>query len=334
MPAPLDRRRVIAILAAVGGLGLIPFGRESMAEAHVVTWRGQALGAPASLTLHHHDRAEAGRLIERAVTEVRRLERVFSLYRDDSALVELNRTGALVAPPADMVRLLEASRAFRDLSEGAFDPTVQPLWILYGEHFAAPAADPSGPSEERLREVATLVGLDGVRFSRDRIAFARHGMALTFNGIAQGYITDKVVELLRSGGITKSLVDMGEIRALGTRPDDSPWRVGVAAMQDAREPEAILEIVDKAVATSSGGGFRFDGAGRFNHLLDPRDGRPARLYRSVTVVAPKATDADALSTAFSLMERSAIANVLKTRPDMEVYLTARSGDRLRLHGNA
>lgn len=323
MAHPLNRRRFIAITASAAGLGLLPFGGQSVAEAHAVTWHGQALGAPATLTIHHHDRTAADRLVERVVVEVARLERIFSLYRADSALVELNRVGALATPPTDLVALLQASHAFWESSDGAFDPTVQPLWVLFGDHFSAPDANPAGPSKRRVREALDLVGFDGVRFSRDRVAFARPGMALTLNGIAQGYITDRIVELLRNGGVTKSLVDMGEIRALGSRVDGQPWKVGVESAPGEAGPLTILDIADKAVATSSADGFHFDQAGLFNHLLDPRSGRSATLYRSVAVVAPDAMSADAFSTAFSLLEPHVVQRIVAVHSGLRVRLLPR-----------
>lgn len=319
MAAFLNRRRFIGITAASAGLSLLPFGSPAMAEAHPVSWSGQALGARATLIIHHHDRSAAERLVERAVAEVVRLERIFSLYREDSALVELNRIGALAAPPADLVRLLESSQEFWTLTGGAFDPTVQPLWMLYARHFSAAGADPAGPSGEQRREILDRIGFDNVKFSRDRVSFSRPGMALTFNGIAQGYITDRIVDLLREGGIASSLVDMGEIRTLGVKPDETPWKVALAAsplMGD--EVSETLNIVDKAVATSSVEGFHFDEAGQFNHLLDPRSGAVAGRWKGVTVVAFDATAADALSTAFNLMEPTAITGVARARAGIQV----------------
>lgn len=151
-------------------------------------------------------------------------------------------------------------------------------------------------------------------------------MALTLNGIAQGYITDRIVDLLRSGGIASCMVDMGEIRALGARPDATPWRVGVAdPVAAAPLSPSVVEVIDKAVATSSPDGFRFDAAGRFNHLLDPRTGLPAACWRNVTVVAPEAATADALSTAFSLMNEGAIARASARRGGIRTHLF--DGDR-------
>nr|ACF98101.1 putative NosX protein [uncultured bacterium 1042] len=326
MAQPLNRRRFVAISAAAVGLNLLPFGRTMSAEAEAVTWHGRALGAPASLTIHHHDRAAAERLVELVVVEVARLEAIFSLYRSDSAVAELNRIGALATPPGDLIGLLEAAHAFWESSEGAFDPTVQPVWSLLANHFSTADPDPAGPPEAQLSDALGLVGFGGVRFNRDRIAFRRPGMALSLNGIAQGYITDRVVELLRAGGIGKSLVDMGEIRGFGTQFDNQPWRVGVDGAPGEAGPLTILEIEDRAVATSRADGFRFDEAGRFNHLLDPRSGSGAHLYRSVVVIAPDATSADALSTAFSLLEPPAVQRIVAARPGLRVRLLPSDGD--------
>lgn len=308
------RRRFIGISAAAAGLALLPFGGHASAQA--VRWRGRALGAPAELILHHEDRARAGRLVALAVTEIARLERVFSLYRPDSALVTLNRQGALAAPPPELVDLLEKSRTVWALSGGAFDPTVQPVWMAHARHFAAPGADPSGP---RIEKALGLVGFDLVAFGRDRVAFPRPGMALTLNGVAQGYITDRIVELIRDGGATSTLVDAGEIRALGRRGDGTPWRVGIA--------DAAVGLVDGAVATSSPAGFRFGGTGSPGHLLDPRSGRAASRYDSVSVLAPQAATADALSTAFSLMAPESVARIVEADPDLGARLAGADGER-------
>ena len=149
----LSRRRFIGITASAAGLSLLPLDRAARADAQLVTWQGQAMGAMATMQIHHHDRAAAERLIERSLAEVRRLEQVFSLYRDDSALARLNRQGYLADPPADLLRLLGDSLRYSRLTDGAFDPTVQPLWQLYASHFARPGASAQGPSEALSGEV-------------------------------------------------------------------------------------------------------------------------------------------------------------------------------------
>lgn len=323
----MNRRRAIGILAAASGLSLLPFGSAVAAPASAVDWRGQALGAPAELRIHHHDLAHAQALVEQVAAEVRRLERIFSLYREDSILVSLNRHHSLVAPPAEMVDLLAKCRSHWTLSDGAFDPTIQPLWSAYQRHFSSPDADAAGPSARVLGDARSKIGFDRVVFSRDRVELPA-GMALTLNGIAQGYITDRVVALLRAGGIGSCLVDMGECRTVGMRPDGNGWRVGIADPDDAGRRLAVLDVVDRAVATTSPSGFHFDRNGRFNHLLDPRSGRPAHRYRSLTVVAAEAADADALSTAFSLMDSVSIAATAEKIGGIDVRIAPIGGREL------
>ena len=263
------------------------------------------------------------------LTEVRRLERLFSLYQDDSALVELNKTGVLVYPAPELVELLRLSRHYAVLTDGAFDPTVQPLWELYAGHFSKKGADPAGPPEAAVQAAVASVGYRKLLVSRDRIVML-NAAAVTLNGIAQGYITDKVVGLLRAEGIDHSLIDMGEMRVIGTHPEGRAWDVAIADPDEPSRIATVLPIVDRAVATSGAYGFRFDQTGRFNHLFDPATGACACLYRSVTTVARRATAADALSTAFSLMPRNRIQAVMRSAGIQMVYLIEANGKSSRL----
>lgn len=332
MSSHLSRRRLIGISAAATGLSLVPLGITAKAQAELVTWQGQAMGAVAILQIHHHERAVAERLIDRSLAEVRRLESIFSLYRDDSALSVLNRQGLLVAPPTELVALLTECRRYSALTGGRFDPTVQPLWALYRDHFSKADADPQGPPAPALQATLGLVGFSKVVFNADRISLPHGGMGLTLNGIAQGYATDCVVNFLRKEGIESSLVDMGEPRALGTRPDGSPWRIGIADPDKLDRTDVILDAIDQAVATSGAYGFRFDPAGLFNHLFNPRTGACAHLHRSVSVVMPTATAADALSTAFSLMAPVDIEHAIRRLGQGQVRLITAAGERLDFRG--
>lgn len=323
------RRRMITIAATVAGSAFI--GGRLARAGEALRWRGSALGAQVSIDIFHPNRKEAETIIQGCLTEVRRLEQQFSLYSEDSAICTLNRSGILVAPDPDMVALLRASLEFSELTDGAFDPTVQPLWQLYAGHFSSQSSDSEGPPATKLTEALAKVGCRGLLVSDERVALAKRGAAITLNGIAQGYATDRVVEILRGSGLSTTLVNMGEIRAIGARADGSPWRIGLA---NPAKPGALIEtidLVDRAVATSAGAGFRFDPAGRFTHLFDPRTGRSPALYRAVSVIAPTATEADALSTAFSLMPASRIGDIVTARPGMQVWLVTASGD-LRVHG--
>jgi len=306
------RRRFIGIAAAASALALAPYlARRAAASIAPTTWQGVALGADAELRLYHPDRSAAQRLIAQSLQELRRLEGIFSLYRDDSALSRLNRQGFLDNPPADLLRLLSASQRFARMTGGAFDPTVQPLWQLYAEHFAQPGASRDGPPAAAVAQALARVSCQDVELESSRIALRRPGMGVTLNGIAQGYITDRITELLKLGGLDRALVDMGEIQGMDTRDAPADWQVGLADPQDPGRLLATASLRNQALATSGGYGTAIDAEGRFTHLFDPHTGRARPLYRSVSVMAPNATMADALSTAFSYMPLDAAQAVVR-----------------------
>lgn len=176
MVGGISRRRCIHIAAAAAGLAVPLPSRAAISDQHLVVWHGTLFGAAATMKMHHQERDEAAALITAAYAEARRLERMFSLYLEDSDLVRLNRTGILVAPAAEFVDLLHISLRFADLTGGAFDPTVQPLWRLYADHFSASDADPAGPSREAKVAALAQVGHRRVSVSRDRIVMPK-GMA-------------------------------------------------------------------------------------------------------------------------------------------------------------
>lgn len=309
----ITRRRFVAISAAA--LGAAIAGLPVAAAATPPTrWRGVALGAEASITLRH---PEAERIIAACRAEIARLERIFSLYDARSALSRLNARGRLDAPPFELLELLGQCGAIHAATGGLFDPTVQPLWAAYAEAFAGGRA----PDAETIGRALERVGWSGVAAEPGRIAFARPGMALTLNGIAQGYVADRVAALLRAEGLTDVLVNTGEMRALGGHPDGGAWPV---SFDDGRgRPAGSMELRDAALASSAPLGTAFDAEGRVGHILDPRSGRPAAsAWRLVSVTARTAALADGLSTALCLMTRAEIDGTLAHFPDARLAYLA------------
>ena len=309
------RRRFIAVSAALAGVALWP-GRGRGAASPLVEWRGVALGAVASIRLAHPDRSEGRALLRRCIAEIERLERIFSLYRQDSEVCRLNAAGRLELPSLELVDLLSRAAEVSAASAGAFDVTVQPLW----QRLSA--------QQEDVDDLLPLVDWRAVAVDSRRIAFGRPGMAVTLNGIAQGYITDRVAALLRNEGMASVLLDLGEARALGSRPDGAPWRVGLADPAAAGRIAVRLDLRETALATSGGYGTIFDAAGQRNHLIDPRSGRSAPPRRAVSVLAPVATVADAASTALALLPEGEAPALLRRLGASAAYIQDNSGLRV------
>jgi len=314
----IGRRRALSLFAAAGAMAVA--GPAAM-PTPTCRWQGTALGAPAELQFAGADHVAAERAVSACLAEIERLEDQFSLFRPDSALSRLNRDGELPAPTADMRALLGFCRWLGERSDGAFDVTVQPLWQLHAAHFAAPAPAPQGPDARALDAVRQRIDYRKVVVLPDRVVVPP-GMAVTLNGIAQGYITDRVAARLRRLGWSHVLLQLGELRGLDGRGSAAPWLVDT--------PAGVLPVADRAVAVSAGAGTPLSADGRHHHLFDPATGRSSRHYRSVTVVAPSATLADGLSTALTAMAPAPAQRLIATMAATEAHLILADGRHLAL----
>lgn len=322
----VSRRRAITIMGAAAGMPLVGLGsRAGAATANLYTWEGSALGADASMTLAHPNREGAERIIDLAVAEVRRLEAIFSLHQPDSEIAALNRDGRLSRPSIDMLTLMTESLRFGEISDGAFDVTVQPLWKLYSSHFRANRGDLKGPARADIDDVLKLVNYRRVEVNPLFIRFDRKGMEVTMNGIAQGYITDKVAELLRANGIGNVLVSLGETRALDSHPNGRPWLVALKDPRDSTRTDRTIDLADMSVATSGGYGTEFDTNGRFHHLFNPGMGESAVQHIGVSVITPRATVADALSTAIYVSPTDRADTIARRAGDVTALITLADG---------
>lgn len=286
---PLSRRRFLTVCASAGAYAALPV--KALANLPLHRWNGILMGAQVSLSLAHPDRAEANRIFEASVKEIKRLENIFTLYDSHSELSQLNKNAALDLPSHEMVDILEQSRMYHEITDGAFDVTVKPL-------------------EEG--KPLSLVGMNDLHISQKEIRFKKAGMGITLNGIAQGYITDRITELLKAEGLKNVLVELGEKRAIGTHPSNRPW---LLKLQGKQEP---VSLVDKALATSAS---RNGDTGQ-HHIFTPSNGRYAKNHNVVSVIADNATMADALSTGLLSLSRERINDIKKQQPSISEVFTS------------
>jgi thiamine biosynthesis lipoprotein len=326
MGASLTRRRAIRIVAAAAGLPLVIAAvRAAAPPGQLFGWQGEVLGALSELTLWHTDAAVAQRTILRVRGEIARYEGIFSLYRRDSEISRLNAAGALHKPSGELRGLVEESRRFGVLSDGAFDISVQPLWRLYEAHFWS-HSDIQQDIEARARDVAReLVDFRNIDIGDTHIAFARAGMGITLNSLAQGYITDSIADLLRNEGFESAVVDLGEFRTIGRHPEGHPWRIGIRNGMAAGGIARTIELEDMALAVSGGYGTTFEPTGRFHHIFDPHTGACANGLVDVAVIGPRATAANGLSTAICVAGEHRAPALLAAFPGTRAILTRPDG---------
>lgn len=235
------------------------------------------------------------------------IEQRFSTYRPTSELSHVNAalTTEWIPVSAELCRVVEASIAVSRLTNGAFDVTVGPLVNLWG--FGPNGDRTSPPEEELVAEARSSVGYEKLETdcARPALKKALPGVYIDLSAIAKGHAVDEVARLLDDRGITNYLVEIGgELRMRGQNAEGREWAIAIEEPAEyERAIEAIVRLTDLAVATSGDyrNFFEFGGV-RYSHTIDPRTGRPVTHNgASVTIVAPSATEADALATAFLVL---------------------------------
>jgi thiamine biosynthesis lipoprotein len=324
----LARRRAITILGAFAGMPFLASDLRATNPPALYRWNGTSLGSPSHLLLYHPNRAATERVMAQCAAEIERLERIFALYRNDSEVARLNRDGAIAAPSHDLLLVLAECQRLSALSGGAFDVSVQPLWNVYAEHFfGGGARTQEGPEPRVITAALKLVNWREVEFGLGQVALGKPGMGLTLNGIAQGYVTDRIVGILRDNGFDRVLSDLGrsEIYALGRHPDGRPWQVGLT---DPRRPEQfalVHDLLQGSVCTSGGYGTKFEASGKYHHLFNTATGASAGHYIAVSVFAPTAMVADALSTTLYVTPPARGLEVLASYPGVTALATLPDG---------
>lgn len=331
------RRRVLALGA--GYLlfrnpfsGSLPESFGGEIELQKVCRKSRALGSEVTLTVLHNEASLAVAAIKAAFRELEQIESVMSLYRPESQICKLNRDGVLNDPHPHLLNVLHFARKVSAESSGAFDVTVQPLW----EMFYQAKQRNRLPDDREISAAQAKVDWRRVHTSRERVLLEGEGSAITLNGIAQGYAADCVKGVFTRAGIRHALIDCGEINAVGRSEDEAPWQVGI---QHPREEEAYLsvtELTGRCLATSGDYATHFGSPGdnvfRSNHLFDPETGRSPEQMASVSIAAPTAMEADALSTAIFVAGVERGQKIIEAYPRADALVVLKSGRTLRTKG--
>lgn len=315
--SPNRRRFITLAVGAVGGGSLLGLPGILPPRLTRVERKSRALGAEVSLVVYHEDPAVAERALSAAFDALNAVENVLSLYRPQSEICRLNRDGVLPHSHPDLVQVLRSAITWSRLTNGAFDPTVQPLWKLY--------AQGEVPDPDRLQAARQLVDWRKVEVDDHGVRLGA-GQEVTLNGIAQGFAADRVRDVLKAHGIRYALANTGEFGAIRHKPEGDAWRIGI---QHPRVPDAhvaLAELDDRFLATSGDYETRFSEDFSSNHIFDPATGRSPTTLSSVTVIAPTGLEADALSTAIFVLGPDKGLELAATRFGVEALMVLKNGD--------
>lgn len=285
-------------------------------------------------------RSASGPTVEQARGEVEgilaEIDRQMSTYRADSEVERFNAlpAGRCMALPAPMLELVTFAGELSKDSSGAFDMTVEPLLNLWG--FGPQSRGEQVPSAEAIAQVRAQVGqqhlsIHGQELCKDA------AVQLDFNSIAAGYAVDRVSARLAELGVASSLVEItGELKAVGRKPDGSPWRIAIEAPRDDRQVAQKIVSLD-GLGVSTSGDYRnyFEKNGkRYSHTLDPKTGAPiSHKLAAVTVVDASALRADGLSTLLMVLGPEAGEDYAESN-DIAAYFVTREGEAFVSHGSS
>lgn len=256
------------------------------------------MGTIVSERLYGENAEEAAKEIMNRIDE---LERSLTINASGSEISALNdkagEEGVVLSP--EPLFILRTALKYSELSSGSFDVTVGPIVKAWGIF----TAEPKVPSRSELDRLKGLVNYKDVIIDdiSGKVKLAKKGQVVDLGGIAKGYAADAAIEVCRKYGIKSAFINLGgNVVVYGSKPDGSPWKIGV---QNPRAENGrvlgILNVSDKAVVSSGDYERYFEKDGkRYHHILDPKTGYPSDSgLIGTTIVADKAIDADALSTA-------------------------------------
>ncbi len=252
------------------------------------------------------------------------VEKICNIFNPESELSRLNRSAGqqdFSCSPLLWEMLCAADHYYR-FSAGGYDPTVQPLMLLWGFRGKRKTL----PTDREIAETMKKVGWDKVKLDPEKhsVRFLTDGIGIDFGGIAKGFALDKAKAVLQKHGIRRAVLDFGGNIGCIIPENHEPFRIGI------RNPEAADQLADAVTmrnqcAATSGSYERYViiGGKQYSHIMDPRTGKPVSGMLSVTIVTPRGTDSDALSTAIFVNGEKFAEEVCRKLPDTGVFIICR-----------
>lgn len=298
----IRNRRIVQYSLIIVVSSLLMF---SCARKRTVKKAETIMGTNVTITVVSETTKEGDGAIGAAMDEIRRLDEMMSLYKENSEVTRVNMASGKhpVKVSPEMIEVVENAVAVAKLTDGVFDITMGPLIVLWRMRIA----EGKIPTEEEITRILPRVNYRNIIVNKKKstLFLRRPDMIIDLGGVAKGYAADRAAGILKQHGIRSAIVAVaGDIRILGARPDGSPWRIGV---QHPRKPKTILTVLDlrDTFISTSGDYERFviKAGKRYHHIIDPRTGKPSTGVISATVIGDRGAIVDPLTTALFVLGR-------------------------------
>jgi len=334
----LDRRSFLK-LSGLLGLGVasvtaVPVATEAVSfnkKMVKVSKTRLAMGSFVCMTLLHPSRDQAEEAMEAAFSEINRLSGLLSRYDHASAVYDLNAHGRLAGLPPEVSQVVASSLHYHKLTGGYFDVTVKPVVDLFQQKMGGEKK--IQPTDAEIHDLLKLVDARNIEFKDHSVSFKAQGMGVTLDGIAVGYIVDRVSEFLLSRGVRNHLVNAsGDIRTRGAKEDGKPWTVAIQDPWKRKTYPDMVHLGDGAISTSGNYEIYYDQEKMFHHIVNPKTGYSPVEVTSGTIKANTCMEADALATALCVMSPSQGVEFVNGLPACESLVIGKDGTLWKSRG--
>lgn len=267
--------------------------------------RGERLmGNAFEITVVAPDKDWADAQIDLAIEEIRRIEKIFTTFDENSQTNQVNRQAGLspVKTDREFFAMVQRSLRISSITDGAFDITYgsidKQLWNFDNTMHSL-------PDEATAKAMVKLINYKNVILDEQgcTVMLKHKGMRIGFGGIGKGYAAEMARALLLKNGVRAGIVNAsGDLCAWGMQANGQPWTIGIANPNDAHLPFSYLNITDMAIATSGNyEKFVTINGKKYSHTINPKTGMPVSGIKSVTIISPNAEIADAMATPVTVM---------------------------------
>lgn len=289
------------------------------------------MGTTVTIEVLDTNEANALKSIDIAFDEIYHVDELMSSYKKDSQLSILNSQGHLDDADPDFINVLERSKYYSGISDGAFDVTIKPILDLWSSKYS-PGGTYMPPTTDEINETLQFVDHSALNIRGSNISL-RPNMSVILGGIAKGYSVDRAIESLKLDGITSGFVNAGgDGYFIGMNEKNVSWNIGLQNPDQSAEAVTRMAISDMAVATSGNYERYFSDAAKVSHISDPRTGYSSQELISATVIANTAMDADALATAVFVLGEDAGIEMTESLEGVECLVITNDKQIIRSSG--
>jgi thiamine biosynthesis lipoprotein len=256
------------------------------------------------ITVVAENEEKATQSISMAITEIKRIEQLFTTYNSDSQTNLINANAGIVPVVVDdeVYELIERTKGISKITQGAFDISYgsidKTLWNFDKSMTQLP------PLKEAQKMVHLIDYTNIILNEENRTVFLKNkGMRIGFGGIGKGYAAERAKKVLQANGVGNGIINAsGDLTAWGLQPNGAQWTIGIANPDFPQEAFSYLEISNKAVATSGNyEKYVMIKGKKYSHTIDPKTGMPISGIKSVTIISDNAEFADAMATPIAVM---------------------------------